>query len=1242
MGLKKAYYFTLDAIIGLSIVLGAVLILNSFYTAEKETAHLGYVSEDMINVLSNIKISEINNSYATYLINSGYVTNPDSSVLEVISRLWVEGFTDYSRNLTKNVTEQVVPSNIDFSLVIEGTTIYTRNNTGSKYVLLSTKQLITGMELGREVEGTASRLYLSGIKQKRTSSYAYFGGFAGQGNLTVFINDIPSDANITDMIMELDAGDSFNLSINGDNCGSFTPSGTYNADRWNITSCNSSIVPGNGTKNNFTILFTGGINTSFIGGGFIKVSYITDQMFDNIGTGMETQHLPDITGIVNLFDSFTVPGNLNEMEVQLHYYVNRSVNQSLPFYLLIGNQEVYSEDNGSNEYNITLTNAQLDALLNYVSMSRKSVPFRLGFENVSFLSEWIGNADVSLITDVSGSMNWRMDQNNVNGVLRECDDSSFEDSDTRRISVAKCLDKQFAEDILNTTGNQVGLVSFQSSTSSTLNPTNNETTLNNTVGTSVPLTGYSAGGGTCICCGINSARDMLITGANSTTLIANNSEWLYHIGTPSKDSNGSLWYEEQFNDTSWSSDDAILGATNTYVYTPTVDTELGSNLSLLATYGDLWENNGDTAGPPNDFSSGTLNSTGNTYGISGADDGWDWDVEDNSGPFGYDDNIDYNNIVSGMLELDNNRGTNACTSRDCSGAYGILINVTQEMYNKASTGAAIISFDYEWDGNDNPFESADQVWVKAVWTSPTSGSNYLGNDLDSWHYNGDNDLDVATTDNPDSEFSGTFSQDISNWIEGPGMYYLEIGGKLRASASNEWGTWKFDNIQLQTTNTTDLYYFRKHFNIASLSNARKAVLKLLSDDKATIYLNGQEIVTETANHEASYWNTIVNIPGNLLQTGDNVIAVELSNDILAAKFDLSLEGYNTERDWAMMVMTDGAATYQCAEQGTGNAAQDAIQAACDARDYGITVYAVGFSDAADETTLEGIVDCGDGIYTKSDNTTSLQEFYSQVAENIIVASRQAQVISVEGGMPESKLYGDSYIKINYTPVFNPLSYGEISVVIQTPQFSNCSDNATISDKIRVVDSRVTSYSAEHWTDLVESNSNVAYNLTDYGYDFTALGDPFLVYIPSTMLTAGVNNITITSADEIANETFCSVNNSMIYKAMLKSSVPYSAVKEQAIGCSWTVEFFDGSNSTIKMPGNYTGSNTCSYTNTSISYDSDDSYDVAMYALLNNLDINDDGRVYINFDTSSINISVIALEDIPYMWGPSLVEVRTWQ
>jgi len=1259
MEMKKGILFSIDALFATIVIVSTLLLFSNLYVNEFRSSHLNAMANDMLEVLSELKVGEINNTHIELLISQGHIQNTNLSIMEQIGEFWALNLTTMAQNLTHNVTSQLFPSNLGYSITVGNENIYSNAFSGSD--LVAARKMISGYEKSKPIKGSTARAYLNSIQNKKASLYSYFGGFVGQGNITNTLY-IPSDITITGITIELDAGDDFQLFMNSNQCNNtYTPtSGIMTADAWNISTCESFL--NTGSDNTFTINFINDLSNAFIGGGFIKIDYTTDKFIVN-GSIDNIDYLPEIRGIINLYSSFYVPGTLNNLTAYIHYEADTS-NNSNTLYMTIGNRTVLTVVNSSGESNFTLTDINLTKYLNYTDLSLKTIPIRVGFENVTFSLIYEGNADVALITDISGSMDDEMGSTST-GTARNCDSSSLNLSSTARLSIAKCLDKEFALDIINITGNKVGLISYEETTNAgeTLDPTDDISSINPIIGNASPETGYSASGYTCICCGINSARDILVQDISTTTIISSGSYWFYNnftlFGNISLDTQNRSWYDIDYEyQASWHNDTAILGTTNGYSYSPNVVTEIGNSLSGSTMYADLWENVGDTAGNPNDFSSGTLNQTGNTYGISGSNDGWDNDPQDGSGPFGFDDNIDYNNIVSGDLNMDSRTSgsnENRCSNDDCSGAYGILVNITQPMYTTISgAGTAIISFDYAWDDRwGNYFESADQVWTKARWTSPTSGAHYLGEDLDSGDSGSDSDPEIFTRDNPDNDYSGSYSQDLSHWIEGPGMYYLELGGKMRASQNAEYGEWEFDNIQIEISNATDYYYFRKNFTLTDLSSVQKGVVNILSDEKATIYLNGNKIDEDFNNHEAQYWNRRgINIPSNYFRVGTNVIAAELINSQQAAKFDLELIGINNSRQKAMMVMTDGVANRECAEQGStpdlnGNggsddAGDDAIQAACDAaQDYGIIVYSVGYSSQADVVTIENISNCGNGIFTTSSNISGLQDFYSDVAASIVSASRHSQTIEVQGTPMASNLYGDSYIMYNYTPLVNPAEFGEIELNFEEKGFNNCSLNVTISPEIRVAEAKVTSYSSEHWTDLLTVNSQVVYNLSQYSENYTGLGDPFIVDIPPSVLQSGLNSFTINKGDSGGNSSGCSLNDTFIYTGLASTSISYSVVLEDAEGCDWNIETEDN-NFTASVPSSYTGGIECNYTNASIDYSIDDSISVAVYDLLNKIDFDKDGRIDINIQEEDLEIEAIWVTQIPYLWGPAIVEVRLWQ
>ncbi len=1252
---RRGILFTMDALLASLLLLAALVIVLQYFRAPDALDQTSYYAQDTINALNTLTVGELTHPDIAQLISDG--ADPDKTILEQLGTYWAAGDPHRAENLSAAALDELLPDHYGLRISFANDELYTRGDPLARTGTSVGRRMITGIAQGAALAGATSAAYLSHIQGRELFTYVYFGGFVGQGNLTVALR-LPADVNnsdITSLDLEADIEDDFEIFLNGHQClGLFTPSKpeNYTPEHWNLSACTSDLHAGG---NHVEIRFPNDVNNAYIGGGYLRAGYRSSAFQETTDYGRFQQYLPGIDGIVNLYDSFTVPGKLDGLTIKLHYFANHSNTTNLTFYMTVGNTTILADDNSTSEQWVTFTNSTLAALLNYSTLSYTTVPIRLGFQNLSFSSSLFGNADVLLVTDVSGSMAWRFDNNN-HGTARNCDDPNLDDPSTSRISVAKCLDKSFAESITNITGNAIGLVSYEASTVTADNvaPTTNRTVINNTVGTAVPMTGYTAGGATCICCGINSARDLLTSGLSRTTLVARDASWRYNDtvldSTPAPDAAGRNWTNPDYDDSHWPAGNAILGATNGQTYTPAVTTELHSSLAGTSLYPNLWEHEGDTPGPPNDFSSGQLNSTGNSFGISGADDGWDWQ----SGTYDYPGAVTFRGAQYQLLNFFTNDN-----NQPVSGAYGILINITRAMADAARSpnGRATLSFTYRWDETGWFERYEDEVWVKGRWTSPTSGTHWLGSDLDNATSDPDPTPEIAVEDDPDADITdGVFSQDITDWIEGEGMYYLDLGGKLLRDSWNEEGYFSFDNIQIEISNTTDHYYYRTDFTVADLASVRRGVLNVLSDDVARVYLNGRLIDDDPLPHTATYWNRHGHyVPQDAFRLGNNVLAVEVQNTAGAAKFALELLGINDSRTKAMMVMTDGQANYECAEQGTtgdldgdglsDTASDDAVQAACDAREgWGIAVYSVGFSDGADEPTLEHIAACGDGIYQKSNNVSALKEFYTDVAFSIIEASVQSQTVVVTGAYEASTLYNDSHINVSFTPTTDENLSG-LELVFQTPPFGSCTPDITIPQGLTIIDAAVTSYSGEHWSSYVGVNGHEAFNLSRFNPVYQTLGDPFSIAIPAAYLIPGAHNhLELRTGDSEENTTGCSANNTLIYRGLINATTPRSAVVERREGCVWTIAFEDGTTLTTPIPADYSGPKNCSYNASTYPgvYDEDDAYDRSVAQLLNDLDFDDDGEVLVNLASEDLQIVINVLEGVPYLWGPTIarVEVET--
>jgi len=313
----------------------------------------------------------------------------------------------------------------------------------------------------------------------------------------------------------------------------------------------------------------------------------------------------------------------------------------------------------------------------------------------------------------------------------------------------------------------------------------------------------------------------------------------------------------------------------------------------------------------------------------------------------------------------------------------------------------------------------------------------------------------------------------------------------------------------------------------------------------------------------------------------------------------------------------------------------------------VTVHSIGFgpvdTDLEANQTLTGIASCGNGSYYYSSNASELSEIYESIANEISTFSKRAQTVEVLGNYQKSILYHDSYIEMNYSHTIESPKFGEIAIDFESEKFENCSPIVNIPSQVRVIESKVTSYSSDYWTDILRINNNLVFNLSKYVINYSLLGDPFTISIPPEDIISGSNALYLKTGDSPANNTGCSKNNSMIYTALVDASLSYGGVFPNAEGCKWNIEIEPGGmNMTNFIPQDYSGLKLCNYTNNTVGYDINDAYDSAVIDLLNKLDFDDDHRINVNFNDNDIILAISTVEHVPYMWGPTLVEILIWQ
>jgi hypothetical protein len=533
--MKRAFLLSLDALVAVSLLLMLTAFLSSislsYSSPELEYQRFYYAGKDVMNDLEIAKLSAVMEFMTNNFTGDCNITEEDmeKTILDVLGYLWAQNSTvlnECAENLTREIFNRTLPSSYGYEVLIDDISIYKHGSPTNYLSRLST--IVSGYELGKPVSGYFGSAYISRMA-KNTSAYVYFGGYEGDGNITKTAN-LPADANITSVYMEMSIGNNFTLWVNGKNEGYYSPT-MYNMSADNWTVCTDTASCGNFTtgENTIEIKFDSG-EYNFVGGGFIRIEHNTYKpntlpfTFSN-ETATKQYLFPGIDGIVNLYSSFYVPGNLESLYVKLHLESNYTL------FLNIGNTTVY-ENYTDGEEEINLTNSTLYGMLSYEAISNKTIPLRLSLRNVSYIPVvQHNNTDVMLTTDTSQSMQecieYNCTYNCFMGDSKSC--IVYNESDcvgnvcggtcdspgghstvcyNTKLDLAKTADKEFVDFILNISGNRVGLVGYYSTT-----PVSQQHDLSNdSVSLYATIDGYGTASAdhACMSCAIGVSRDKLL------------------------------------------------------------------------------------------------------------------------------------------------------------------------------------------------------------------------------------------------------------------------------------------------------------------------------------------------------------------------------------------------------------------------------------------------------------------------------------------------------------------------------------------------------------------------------------------------------------------------------------------------------------------------------------------------------------------------------------------------------------
>ncbi|MCX6777928.1 MAG: hypothetical protein NT157_03505, partial [Candidatus Micrarchaeota archaeon] len=273
----------------------SVFTLVTIETVSAELIHEGmrFASEDAIGVLYYANVWDIRDQpevraiYEQNLINS---SDMNANIIDMFGALWAAN-TSLSRGLVSNITSNIFGNrtagsmfgNYDWQIRIDGDPVFGTEPHGSSFMTVVSRRQVSGYSKGQPHVGYIAKAYLSNIFGKQDSKYVFFGGFVGQGNITVYLRGVPDDAEVKKIYFEANLGANVSLFVNGTFCGEFNATNErFRADAWSIAgdsaqgaACIGNVSRGNVTRIDLRFNDTN-ISGNFIGGGYLRADYVTD------------------------------------------------------------------------------------------------------------------------------------------------------------------------------------------------------------------------------------------------------------------------------------------------------------------------------------------------------------------------------------------------------------------------------------------------------------------------------------------------------------------------------------------------------------------------------------------------------------------------------------------------------------------------------------------------------------------------------------------------------------------------------------------------------------------------------------------------------------------------------------------------------------------------------------------------------------------------------------------------------
>lgn len=152
---KKCYLFTLDALLGLSVLIIGLFLIYTYYVNVPSNLQSRLISDDVMNFLVSTKIQDLNDPFAGIggtLWKQGDITNKDNNLLQQIGEFYFFNKLEIAENFLISITQNIIPSGYKYEFIIDDTLIHPSNpsqehidSKDNSRVLLPSRNIVYGI-----------------------------------------------------------------------------------------------------------------------------------------------------------------------------------------------------------------------------------------------------------------------------------------------------------------------------------------------------------------------------------------------------------------------------------------------------------------------------------------------------------------------------------------------------------------------------------------------------------------------------------------------------------------------------------------------------------------------------------------------------------------------------------------------------------------------------------------------------------------------------------------------------------------------------------------------------------------------------------------------------------------------------------------------------------------------------------------------------------------------------------------